>query len=177
MFATKISKDYCKVNSSQTAQSGRLVSKLGVPNTPVNVNKLNSAVITPGLIARGASQTRHGVEENREVQRDQGQVTGTQKGERGDADHFSETILVHVMGSAVDFPGCRSGQAALLAGVQCLSASVTEWLLELQVQKRSLRLLAQEQFLTSDSQLRLVEKVALPMKRESWRCLSLHLDR
>lgn len=82
---------------------------------------------------------------------DQDQGTGTQKGERGDAHHFSETIVVHVMGSAVDFSGCRSGQAALLAGVQCLSASVTERLLELRVQKRSLRMLAQEQFLARDS--------------------------
>lgn len=117
MFATNISKNYHKVNYSQTAQSGRLVSKLEVPNTPVNASKLRSAVTTPALIARGASQTRHGVEENREVQRDQGQGTGTQKGERGDADHFSKTIVLHVMSSAVDFPGCRSGQAALLACV------------------------------------------------------------
>jgi hypothetical protein len=109
------------VNLSQTAHSARLASRVEVLPRPVNANKLTSADKTPALIARGASQNGHRVEENKRSSEDQGQGMGTQKGERGDGDRFSETVLVHVLGSRLRqwiFLGDDPGQASLRAGIR-----------------------------------------------------------
>lgn len=88
---------------------------------PVNANKLTSADKTTALIARGASQNGHRVEENKRNSEDQGQGMGTQKGERGDGDRFSETVMVHVLGPRLRqwiFLGDDPGQASLRAGIR-----------------------------------------------------------